>query len=80
MIEFCTVVDVTPGKMRARGSLTGWSDKMHCFDNEGSAKRRRTQLANPHPNQQFAVLKTAITETGEVENEWITDVVFTVRA
>lgn len=80
MIEFYNVVDVTPGGMTANASLTSWRGgrKLHCFTCPTVAKRRRTQLANVHPDKQFGVLKTTISESGIVETEWITDVTFVV--
>jgi hypothetical protein len=82
MIEFFTIVDVTGGDLTTRAAAGyGYSGgKVHCFDNEGAAKRRRTLLANKHPKRKFAIFVTIIRNHGSIASEWITTVSFPIPA
>lgn len=71
VVEFFTVVDMTPGKESARLYLGNWTGKVHSLTSQGAAKSRRTQLANKFPDRTFRVLKTHVFPAGNVHNWWL---------
>jgi hypothetical protein len=72
VIETFTVLDMTRNNLSGRIDIGSWgSGKVHAFDNEPAAKRRRTLIANKYPKQEFAILKTTITDHGGAFVEWL---------
>lgn len=75
MIEFFTVVDVTPGEESARGRLARqWKpSKVHSLADLKQARSRFTRLTNENPGHVYAILRTWVKFDGVPmpDSEWV---------